>query len=317
MPGTTMITTTGALLAVAVTFVVTVPSHAQAQLRRHTRPAASAVAPPLTVGAARPVTAAAAPALSTAVVAPPFASSAAPSSEQVAAAKRRVTELNRKLRAVSPYVRMNADSTESINRTGALRAGHSPALVALATELIAYQNALLRRARQIRYHGSLPSVALAEYPLVRNLFDVATAAAIREIRTTQPGRAERTALNLVAHPCGDWLNPLPTANPARTLQGPYRDVKVALRKSGYHPTAGYACGRSSLVICRGDYTRDHRFTSRAGVCGGKRFRDQASPSSTLRGYARVQFGEPNPELASYSWPYWSWGAYVIWWHITY
>jgi len=28
----------------------------------------------------------------------------------------------------------------------------------------------------------------------------------------------------------------------------------------------------------------------------------------------IQYGEPNPEIASYSWPYWNWGAYVSWWH---
>lgn len=29
------------------------------------------------------------------------------------------------------------------------------------------------------------------------------------------------------------------------------------------------------------------------------------------------YGEPNPEVLGNSWPYWSWGNYVQWWHSTY
>jgi len=31
-------------------------------------------------------------------------------------------------------------------------------------------------------------------------------------------------------------------------------------------------------------------------------------------YFSIQYGEPNPEIHSYSWPYWYWGAYCFWWH---
>jgi hypothetical protein len=240
---------------------------------------------------------------------------AGPTDAQIAAARARLVTLNRQLRALTPYVRV-ADGRQVllVDRARAARAPGS--LIELARQLVAYQNALLRRARQQFVNGSLPSVALTDYPLVRSLFTAASVAAIRQLRAGHAGPTPRNALDLTV-PCGDWANPLPAANPPRALKGPYSDVRDVLRRSGFHPTAGYACGRSELKICRGDYTRGHRFTSRAGVCAPPRFRDQANPSGTRRGYVYVQYGEPNPELASYSWPAWTWGAYVVWWHRNY
>ena len=54
-----------------------------------------------------------------------------------------------------------------------------------------------------------------------------------------------------------------------------------------------------------------------GPCASPRFRDQAIPSYSMPGYVRVQYGEPNPEFECYDWPYWTWAAYVTWWHRRY
>jgi hypothetical protein len=183
---------------------------------------------------------------------------------------------------------------------------------------VAYQTALLRRARQQFVNGSLPSVALADFPQVRALFDTATVAAIKELRAARMGpSAPNSTLDLTSQPCGDFVSPRPAFNPPKQLQGPYKDIPGTLQRAGYHPTTGYACGRSSEKICRGDYTRGTRYVSRVGVCSAPRFRDQAAVSGTLRGYVWVQYGEPNPEYAGYGWPYWDWAAYVVWWHRNY
>jgi hypothetical protein len=281
-----------ALLALTVPLVATVPSHAGSPAVR-TSPNQQQAA------------------------APPKATTAQPSAAQISAAKQRITQLNRQLRALAPYVRVNRDGTEALSVSGARRARFSEPLIALAAELVTYQNALLRKARRGRYGGPLPSAALADYPRVRDLFSIATTAAIRQLRAQNP-KAPKSSLDVTAiDPCGDWHAPLPTSNPPRSLQGPYADVPGTLRRTGYHRTAGYACGHPSKLSCRGDYTRPHRYAGPAGACAAPRFRDQAIPSSSLPGYVRVQYGEPNPEIAAYGWPYWSWGAYVVWWHRNY
>ena len=74
----------------------------------------------------------------------------------------------------------------------------------------------------------------------------------------------------------------------------------------------YACG--ALYNCANDYTRDRSYYSNQGTgyCQYQRFRDQAIITGAYS--AKIQYGEPNPEVTLYLWPYWNWGNYVQWWH---
>jgi hypothetical protein len=236
-----------------------------------------------------------------------------PSAAEVAAAKAKIKSLNGRLRTLQPYVHTAADRTQTLDLTAARVAGHDEGLLTLAGELVSYQNALLAKARQATTGVALPQVDVEEYPAVRRLFSAASAAAVTELRDEQPVPA--TPLDLTGvDPCGDWYQPLPANPVARRVEGPYTDVEAALVRAGYHHTAGHACGHPNQAGCATDFTRGTAVRSPAGACQSPRFRDQAIPSYSMPGYVRVQYGEPNPEFETYAWPYWSWAAYVTWWH---
>lgn len=85
----------------------------------------------------------------------------------------------------------------------------------------------------------------------------------------------------------------------------------SLESMGFHKTAGYACGANTEYKCATDYTRPRDYNGPYGHCDSPRFRDQGQ---VVSGGKRIQFGEPNPEIFSYQWPYWNWGSYVKWCH---
>jgi len=239
-----------------------------------------------------------------------------PSAAEVAQAKARIGDLNRRLHALQRYVRTAPDRTQSLDLTSARAAGHDHELLLLATELVGYQNALLTKARQAQTGAVTNPVLVEDYPEVRQLFSAASRAAVTELRDEATTPAHPLDLRNV-NPCGDWLNPLPAAPVARRLEGPYAHVQATLLRAGYHHTAGHACGHPNRAACASDFTRGRVLTTGAGTCQSPRFRDQAIPSYSMPGYVRVQYGEPNPEFEAYAWPYWTWAAYVIWWHRNY
>jgi hypothetical protein len=274
---------------------------------------------------------------------PPGAASAKPplgarpgfgavSSGELEAAAERLASLDADLRRLEPYV-AGEPGAQRLDAGAARRAGATPDLVALAGELVAYQNRLLAAG------GTAPTgggdvrearVPLTDYPRVAAFYDTATLAAaadVRRRRAATPSRAtrgpatpssapSRRRLDAAAvHPCGDYDHPVPSRAPAKVLSRPYREPARYLRSQGFHHSRGYLCGQSSAERCARDFTRPRGYTSRYGTCARPIFRDQATLQGSSR--FRLQLGEPNPEVDAYRWPYWGWGAYVRWWHARY
>lgn len=130
--------------------------------------------------------------------------------------------------------------------------------------------------------------------------------------------AEQDSQNLITAdptPCGNKDYPVPNYTPSWLPFSGYPNPGQTLINWGFHKTAGYACGQDPLVTCDYDYTRGRSYSGPYGVCSSPRFRDQGIVVSSTS--FNIQYGEPNPEILSYSWPYWNWGVYVQWWHNNY
>ena len=131
------------------------------------------------------------------------------------------------------------------------------------------------------------------------------------------GSAPKSQNSITADPpaCGNWDYPVPNYTPSRVPFSGYSNPSQTLINWGFHKTAGYGCGQDPFVTCDNDYTRGRSYTGDYGTCSSPRFRDQGIVSSTSS--FNIQYGEPNPEILSYLWPYWNWGVYVKYWHDTY
>jgi hypothetical protein len=208
------------------------------------------------------------------------------------------------LHAVAPFVKIADDKTSEFDADAAKQAGFSDQIIQLAEETVAFQNAWVARAKA----GQEGSPSVEDYPLLKEFFNKATENA--------PKQSSANSLNIMQTPppCGDWTYPVPNFSPGRTdFQS--SDPAGTLVSFGFHVTAGYACGGSFSSSCTGDYTRGRLYNGPYGTCATPRFRDHGRvvDSDTYN----IQLGEPNPEILSYTWPYWNWGSYVQWWHDNY
>ena len=202
---------------------------------------------------------------------------------------------------------------------GALAAGIDQDTVNLASETVSYQNEIISRAFTSKTTGIPQSaVELHDYPRVEALHDMATEDKRRrqDGQTAPAGSANIGPFTIGAtvafasdpHPCGNYDYPVPDSSPTRHyFTG---DGETFFDDAGYHETAGYASGYNDA-----DYTRGRSYVGDYGTCSSPRFRDHGLVHSETS-YS-IQWGEPNPEVLSYWWPYWNWGAYVEWWHDNY
>lgn len=201
---------------------------------------------------------------------------------------------------LEPYVRITTDAgwQQVFDASAALRDGVSPEIVSLAQEIVAFQNALAQRAA----NANLPAVSVEQYPKVKELFDLAS----RKLRSSSGFKLAKPVAQASPPPCGNWTHPVPNSRPPDYGYGPYGDPAGTLRSWGFHDTAFYAC--YYINSCGNDFTRGRGYNGPYGYCEAPRFRDHGWHSGG--GYVRIQYGEPNPEIFSYSWPYWNWGAYL-------
>ena len=236
---------------------------------------------------------------------------------QVSARGKGETSINVKiheLQNLEPYVKITSNvddlTVQEIDYYGALKDGFSEEIIDLAKEMAAFQN-------QIVFHSysestddvSKLNITLEDYPAVEKFFrevtlNLNTAGQIGEV-----GEAKRGV-----NPCGNWDTPIPNYTPSRPTFSS-SDPHQTLINLGFHQTASYACGGSIYYSCDEDYTRGRSYTSSYGTCSSPRFRDHGRVASST--IYSIQYGEPNPEILGYSWPYWNWGAYVYWWHENY
>lgn len=215
-----------------------------------------------------------------------------------------------KLFELEPYVtyaEVNGVKQQVLNSTEASKNGFPDDVIILAEEMILYQNDLAKYAAENDNTdvSKLP-VSVTKYPNLERFFEVAS----EQLRN----RVDEKSVLASVNPCGDWNTPIPDYTPGR-ISFTRSNPRTTLVNWGFHATAGYACGADPLVSCANDYTRGTSYTSSYGTCGSPRFRDQGNVTGATSFW--IQYGEPNPEIHSYSWPYWNWGVYVRWWHQTY
>lgn len=203
---------------------------------------------------------------------------------------------------------------------GALAAGIDQDTVNLASEIVSYQNEIVSRSFISKTTG-IPqdAVDLQDYPRVKTLYSMATEGKRhREEGQNDPVGSARIGPFTIGgaavvfasdpHPCGNYDYPVPDSSPTRHyFTG---DGETFFADAGYHQTAGYASGYNDS-----DYTRGRSYVGDYGTCSSPRFRDHGLVHSETS-YS-IQWGEPNPEVLSYLWPYWNWAAYVDWWHENY
>lgn len=210
-----------------------------------------------------------------------------------------------------------AAGAQRLDSPEARKAGLDQYLVKLAGEIVAAQNEMVQTATRDPLAATRP-LDSSKYPEIAALHRAAST----ELKSRTAGessvaaaRAGELSLAAAGHECGDYEHPLPYYAPARNNIEVYNVRNHLTSNVRFHQTQGYACG-ASTYNCADDYTRGRDYYSNQGTgyCSSPRFRDQA----VVTGYstAWIQYGEPNPEIHSYLWPYWNYGNYVQWWHAT-
>ncbi|MEJ5310971.1 MAG: hypothetical protein WHX52_14500 [Anaerolineae bacterium] len=213
-----------------------------------------------------------------------------------------IDEITQALAALEPYISYNTqEGVQVFDAKKALSNGFSNGIVFLAEEIVAFQNELAIAAQNDRAADITQfDVTLDQYPALARLFD---SAAQRRSGDNVP---------LGVDPCGTYSNPVPSYTPSWNGFSASNPTTYLL-SIGFHHTAPYACGYGNCSTS--DFTRGRGYSGPYGYCSSPRFRDHGRIWSSTTG--GIQYGEPNPEIHSYSWPYWYWGSYVAWWHSVY
>jgi len=215
-------------------------------------------------------------------------------------------QITQELAALEPYVHFASDGTSTLDARSARRDGFSEDIVLLAEEIVAFQNKLAEIAAASGVDDvKRVSISLEQYARLKELFELAS-------QEAKAGKSLNGPSPLGVHACGTYSNPVPDYNPPWYTFGPYGDPEGVLLSWGFHHTVWYACGQVPPYDCANDFTRGRGYSGPYGYCSSPRFRDQGRTDGSP--YFRIQYGEPNPEIHSYSWPYWYWGTYVFWWH---
>lgn len=218
-----------------------------------------------------------------------------------------VETISTEFRRLDPFVTFRGEK-QILDVAGARSAGIDDIIVDLAQEMVEYQNRMreVAKVQDLKDMEAL-DISLAGYPLLAE-FD----AMLQDYKPSE----QIEPLAPSTHPCGTYSHPVPNYTPSRPYIGWYANAHNTLVSWGFHQTAGYACGGDPFVPCERDYTRGRGYSGPYGYCSSPRFRDQGSRDAGNHDIW-IQYGEPNPEIHSYLWPYWDWGWYVRWWHNTY
>lgn len=218
-----------------------------------------------------------------------------------------VETITTEFRRLDPFV-SSGDGKQVLDIEEAKKAGFSDTILALAGEVIDYQN----EVREIAQQGEKADVRQIDIPVTGYPLLTEFEAMLSRYQPVDQGatRAPDT------HACGTYAHPVPNYTPPRPPMGWYPNAHNTLLSWGFHQTAGYACGGDPFVPCERDYTRGRGYSSQYGYCDSPRFRDHGTRDAANHDIW-IQYGEPNPEIFSYGWPYWDWGWYAEWWHDTY
>lgn len=230
-----------------------------------------------------------------------------------------VEKITVEFRKLDPFVSYKGEY-QILDSDGARAAGIPDVIIALAQQVIEYQNRMLQtaKAQNVKDIRKL-DISLTEYPLLAEFYAMLQGYKPQDYKSQDyklSGLVEPLAPD--THPCGTYSHPVPNYTPPRPHLGWHADAHSTLLSWGFHQTDGYACGGDPFVPCERDYTRERGYSGPYGYCSSPRFRDQGTRDAANHDIW-IQYGEPNPEVFRYvgSWPYWDWALYVKWWHDTY
>jgi len=244
--------------------------------------------------------------VATAVIRPVYATANATQDVELS-----LEQVVQKLLGLEPYVtytEINGIKQQVLNSAKASKDGFPDDVLFLAEEMILYQNDYLKYATENDATDvSKTQISMDRYPRLERFFELAS-------EHLKNGVDKETVMRSV-NPCGDWNNPIPGFTPS-WISFTHSNPRTMLANLGFHRTLGYACGNWLQWPCENDFTRGRAYTSSYGTCDSPRFRDHARVNHGETGFS-IQYGECNPEVHSYSWPYWNWPAYCRWWHQTY
>lgn len=221
---------------------------------------------------------------------------------------------------LAPFVKINEDYTLTLDAKEAKRAGLHRKVIKVGQEFVELNNELVNVVRSEGIHSkNIDRKKLKKFE-----------AFFKRVAEGKKGKKASSAVNSDLSTEGvDKLTPLtqtacgggpddPHVCPSWRESGVYRSTLQGiidyLTSNGFHATAGYACGGDPFEPCEYDYTK----VVSAYGCPGGPFRTQAIIYQSGSDWTyRYQTPEPNPEIFSYWWPAWWWGAYVVWWHQDY
>ncbi len=239
---------------------------------------------------------------------------------------------------------MDGTRLQSLDSDGALAAGHSTAAITMAQEIVAFQNALVTALTDAKNNPDSfdPSTLDLKpdpdrYPHFASIWSKATQYHNRPPQSAPlPGNQSSVwAIGPDEHPCGTMENPIPSDSLPVELEA-FSEFHPTtprnyLREDGYQLTAFYATvpvlnPSANQWLWNTDFTEYTKEVDHYGPdsessdddCLGARFRYEAV---ILWHQDKIYYqrgeGEPNPQVLEYGWPYWSWGGYVLWWHLNY
>jgi hypothetical protein len=236
-----------------------------------------------------------------------FATENVPAADHLSLKGYTVEMITTEFRRLDPFVSYKG-KRQILDRIGASAVGIPDVIIALAQQLVEYQNRMraVAEARNLRDVREL-DIPMEDYPLLLEFYIM--------LQGNKPS-GQVTILAPDTHPCGTYSHPVPDYTPPRYYMGWYVDAHNTLLSWSFHQTVGYACGQDPFIPCERDYTRGRGYSGPWGYCSSPRFRDQGTRDIDNH-RIWIQYGEPNPEIFSYVWPYWDWGFYVRWWHNTY
>lgn len=233
-------------------------------------------------------------------------------------------------------------TVQVLDAEAAVSSGISKENVALAAEMIAYQNQFMAYA----FHHDRPTAG--EYPLPQ-LTDFAKASDFAERAAEKAaknapirqgilgGRLDSIGVGLLdflgatsvfadnpyltghierrdfRRACGTFRNPVPRRlNPRVPVNdGRGRTARRYFRDNGFHLTHSYATYAHGYDYT---YNRSFRNFARNYTCPSPTFRNHGTVAPSNAYAYKIQYGEPNPEIRHYVWPVWEWGIYVLLWH---
>ena len=175
--------------------------------------------------------------------------------------------------------------------------------ISLIKEIVDFQNDMMMKIKAGK-SGVFGPVDKKKYPRLYYWDKLAS-----EFRNIRKGNIKSEH-----HPCGTKENPVPDFSPLRKYYKSENPEK-SLLDMGFHHTSPYACGEYKKDCSKVDFTRGRDYSGPYGYCDSPIFRDQGIIES--KDTFSIQYGEPNPEIHEYNWPYLFWPVYVNWWHENY